>query len=84
MADQTRRHNSIIAGGLGLSAGAIAIVGYLDVAGLVIAILALAGFALGTLPSRDMLVRQVTPRGASGRVFGFVYSGLEPARRWRR
>ena len=40
--------------------------------------LAFAGFALGiTLPSRDMLVRQVTPRGASGRVFGFVYSGLD-------
>ena len=78
MADRTPRHNSIIAGGLGLSAGAIAIVGYLEVAGSVIAILAFAGFALGiTLPSRDMLVRQVTPRGASGRVFGFVYSGLD-------
>jgi MFS family permease len=78
IADQTRRHNSIIAAGLGLSAAAIAIVGYLTVAGLVIAILALAGFALGvTLPSRDMLVRRVTPRGASGRVFGFVYSGLD-------
>jgi predicted MFS family arabinose efflux permease len=78
MADQTRRHNSIIAAGLGLSAAAIAIVGYLQLAGSVTAILAFAGFALGiTLPSRDMLVRQVTPRGASGRVFGFVYSGLD-------
>ena len=78
VADQTPRHNSIIAIGLGLSAVAIAIVGDVDVAGLVIAILALAGFALGvTLPSRDMLVRKVTPRGASGRVFGFVYSGLD-------
>jgi MFS transporter, FSR family, fosmidomycin resistance protein len=78
MADRTRRHNSIIAVGLGLSAFGIAIVGYLGVAGLVIAILAFAGFALGTtLPSRDMLVRKVTPRGASGRVFGFVYSGLD-------
>jgi MFS transporter, FSR family, fosmidomycin resistance protein len=78
MADRTRRHNSIIAGGLGLSAAAIAIVGYFTMAGFVIVILALAGFALGTtLPSRDMLVRKVTPRGASGRVFGFVYSGLD-------
>ena len=78
IADQTRRFNSIIAVGLGLSAGAIAIVGYLELAGSVIAILAFAGFALGiTLPSRDMLVRRVTPRGASGRVFGFVYSGLD-------
>jgi predicted MFS family arabinose efflux permease len=78
MADRTRRHNSIIAAGLGASAAAIAIVGYLQLAGSVIAMLAFAGFALGiTLPSRDMLVRRVTPRGASGRVFGFVYSGLD-------
>ena len=78
MADHTRRHNAIIACGLGLSAAGIAIVGDVTIAGFVVAILALAGFALGTtLPSRDMLVRKVTPRGASGRVFGFVYSGLD-------
>jgi MFS transporter, FSR family, fosmidomycin resistance protein len=78
MADRTRRHNTIIAGGLGLAAAAIAMIGYVDVSGLVIATLAFGGFALGiTLPSRDMLVRRVTPRGASGRVFGFVYSGLD-------
>jgi MFS family permease len=28
-------------------------------------------------PSRDVLVRAATPRGASGKVFGFVYSGLD-------
>ncbi|TMH22074.1 MAG: MFS transporter [Betaproteobacteria bacterium] len=28
-------------------------------------------------PSRDMIVRGATPRGASGRVYGFVYSGLD-------
>jgi MFS family permease len=38
----------------------------------------LAGFCLGvTSPSRDMLVRAATPRGASGKVYGFVYSGLD-------
>jgi predicted MFS family arabinose efflux permease len=37
-----------------------------------------AGFAGGTTnPSRDMIVRQVTPPGASGKVYGFVYSGLD-------
>jgi predicted MFS family arabinose efflux permease len=78
MADHTRRHNSIIAGGLSLSAAGIAMVGDVTMTGFVIAILAVAGLALGTtLPSRDMLVRKVTPRGASGRVFGFVYSGLD-------
>ena len=39
---------------------------------------ALAGFALGcTGPSRDMIVRSATPPGAAGRVYGFVYSGLD-------
>jgi MFS-type transporter involved in bile tolerance (Atg22 family) len=39
---------------------------------------AAAGFLAGaTTPSRDMLVRGATPKGASGRVFGFVYSGLD-------
>jgi MFS family permease len=30
-----------------------------------------------TYPSRDFLVRAATPPGATGRVFGFVYSGLD-------
>ncbi|MCD6041757.1 MAG: Fosmidomycin resistance protein, partial [Burkholderiales bacterium] len=28
-------------------------------------------------PSRDLIVRASTPPGAAGRVFGFVYSGLD-------
>ena len=40
--------------------------------------MALMGFCLGTIsPSRDMLVRAATPPGASGKVYGFVYSGLD-------
>ena len=43
-----------------------------------IPMLALTGFAIGsTGPSRDMIVRGATPPGASGRVYGFVYSGLD-------
>ena len=39
---------------------------------------AAAGFASGaTGPSRDMIVRTATPDGAAGRVYGFVYSGLD-------
>jgi MFS transporter, FSR family, fosmidomycin resistance protein len=42
------------------------------------AFLALAGFSLGaTGPSRDLIVRSATPPGATGRVYGFVYSGLD-------
>ena len=40
--------------------------------------LGVAGFAAGvTYPSRDLIVRASTPPGASGRVYGFVYSGLD-------
>ncbi|WP_374466994.1 MFS transporter [Ferrovibrio sp.] len=43
-----------------------------------IAAIASAGFLIGfTVPSRDLIVRGATPKGASGRVFGFVYSGLD-------
>lgn len=38
----------------------------------------LSGIALGlAMPSRDLIVRRATPPGATGRVFGFVYSGLD-------
>ena len=39
---------------------------------------ALAGIMVGlTMPSRDMLVRESAAASARGRVFGFVYSGLD-------
>ena len=28
-------------------------------------------------PSRDLLIKQATPKGATGRVYGTVYSGLD-------
>jgi MFS family permease len=35
-----------------------------------------AGFFLGVIrPARDLMVRDVAPAGASGTVFGFVFSG---------
>jgi MFS family permease len=46
--------------------------------GLIGVVMAAAGFSMGiTGPSRDMLVRAATPRGSSGKVFGFVYSGMD-------
>ena len=53
-----------------------------DVSGADIAVLgvpfALAGILVGlTMPSRDMLVRETAAASARGRVFGFVYSGLD-------
>ncbi len=34
-------------------------------------------FIFSTQPSRDILVRGATPPGATGKVYGFVYSGLD-------
>jgi len=43
-----------------------------------VALLVLAGFCSGiAAPSRDMLVRRVTPKGATGSVYGLVYSGMD-------
>lgn len=40
--------------------------------------LALTGFAVGVGgPSRDMMIKRATPKGATGRVYGTVYSGLD-------
>jgi FSR family fosmidomycin resistance protein-like MFS transporter len=38
----------------------------------------LTGFAFGaTIPARDLVVRLAAPSDATGKVFGFVYSGLD-------
>jgi predicted MFS family arabinose efflux permease len=42
------------------------------------ALAALAGFGTGIAgPSRDMLIKRAAPPGATGRVYGTVYSGLD-------
>jgi MFS family permease len=79
LADQTRRHDFVAA--VGMASGALFALllasGTLALGALPV-VMAMAGFALGvTSPSRDMLVRAATPRGASGKVYGFVYSGLD-------
>ena len=41
-------------------------------------LLAITGFAVGIGgPSRDMMIKRATPKGATGRVYGMVYSGLD-------
>jgi MFS family permease len=79
LADRATRHDLVAAAGV-LCAATLMVVlasGALPL-GAVSVIMALTGFAMGvTAPSRDMLVRAATPRGSSGKVFGFVYSGLD-------
>ncbi len=78
VADRWRRHDLVaILGALG-AAAMVAVVAAtrLPLPG-VVAALAVAGFAQGmTQPSRDMLVRAVTPAHAMGKVFGFVSAGF--------
>jgi MFS family permease len=78
-ADRVQRHERVAAIGLLLAAALTLPVATQSVsATLLPLVLALAGFAGGTTgPSRDMIVRHATPPGASGKVFGFVYSGLD-------
>jgi MFS family permease len=78
-ADRVRRHDLVAAFGLLAAACLTVPVATQTVSATFLPILlALAGAAGGiTNPSRDMIVRNATPPGASGKVFGFVYSGLD-------
>jgi FSR family fosmidomycin resistance protein-like MFS transporter len=79
LADRTRRHDIVAVAGLVTAAGFMLLLATGALAPAVLPVLlGLAGFCHGaTGPSRDMLVRAATPPGASGKVFGFVYSGLD-------
>lgn len=66
---------------LSMSAGALLLLlcamGWLGGTGTMVA-LAVTGFAVGIGgPSRDMMIKKATPKGATGRVYGTVYSGLD-------
>ena len=79
LASRFARHDLVAATGLATAAAIVAAIALAGPpAGALLPLLALAGFALGaTGPSRDLIVRRATPAGASGRVYGFVYSGLD-------
>ena len=78
-ADRVRRHDRVATLGLLVAAAlTVPIAAQAVTPMLLLPLLALAGAAGGiTNPSRDMIVRNATPPGASGKVFGFVYSGLD-------
>ncbi len=78
-ADRVRRHDRVAAIGLVVAAAFTVPVAMQAASPLLLpVVLALAGAAGGaTNPSRDMIVRNATPPGATGKVFGFVYSGLD-------
>jgi MFS family permease len=78
-ADRTTRHHRIVILGLGIGATSMAAIGWLlPPFAVVLAMIGAAGLCVGmTAPSRDLIVRGATPPGATGKVFGFVYSGLD-------
>jgi FSR family fosmidomycin resistance protein-like MFS transporter len=78
LAARTSHHAVVAASGLTVGGIVTALVGFFNFpSALLILIMGLSGFCLGmTYPSRDMLVRAVTPPGAYGKVFGFVSTGF--------
>ncbi len=79
LAARTGRHDRVAASGLLAAALLLVVVaGGMVVPAIVLPMFVMIGFALGvTGPSRDLIVRGATPKGATGRVYGFVYSGLD-------
>jgi len=79
VAARVPRHDLIAVGGLLVAALFVLPIAAGAVSGAALpVVLALTGFFAGvTYPSRDLIVRAATPPGAAGRVYGFVYSGLD-------
>ena len=78
IAARTERHALVAATGMLVTAGACILMASVDLGvALLILVMSLSGLMTGALmPSRDMIVRQATPPGAYGKVFGFVTNGF--------
>ena len=79
VAAQAARSDKVVA--MSMGAGAVLLLvcatGWLGAMGTMVG-LAATGFAVGVGgPSRDMMIKKATPKGATGRVYGTVYSGLD-------
>jgi len=78
LATRTNHHAVVAASGLAIGGIVTALVGFFNFpSALLIMLMGLSGLCVGaTYPSRDMLVRAVTPPTAYGLVFGFVSTGF--------
>ncbi len=78
VADRTKRHGLVAAGGLGAAALTFLVAGSIAWSPVSLALLmGLSGFLSGMImPSRDMLVRAAAPPGQAGAVFGVVSTGF--------
>jgi len=78
LAGRTARHNLVACAGLLVTAAASTVIAFIDLGALLLVLItSLSGLASGmAMPSRDMIVRSVTPPGSFGKVFGFVTTGF--------
>jgi MFS transporter, FSR family, fosmidomycin resistance protein len=78
LATRATRHGLVAALGLAASGVAALVVGLGDLTPLLLVLtMAAGGLCNGiVMPSRDMIVRAVTPPGSFGKVFGFVTTGF--------
>ncbi|MHA1569122.1 MAG: MFS transporter [Alphaproteobacteria bacterium] len=79
VADRVRRLDLVALVGFGTAAAAMCLTALVALpVPVLIAVFAFAGLMIGMVaPSRDLLVRNIAPPGTSGRVFGFVSTGLD-------
>jgi MFS transporter, FSR family, fosmidomycin resistance protein len=78
---RTQRHDGIAIAGLAANVLVVLAIAFVDLAAPVLILsMSAAGLFQGLImPSRDMLVRAVTPSGSFGKVFGFVTTGFNIA-----
>ena len=78
IADRFHRHDVVVATCMLAFAGCASAIAMLDPSwAAVMVLLGVAGFAAGLVaPSRDLIIRSVTPPGDIGKVFGFVAVGF--------
>jgi MFS family permease len=79
VAAHTNNSDRVVALAMGAGAALLVLCGTGVLGGtLTMVVLASTGFAIGIGgPSRDMMIKKATPQGATGRVYGMVYSGLD-------
>jgi MFS transporter, FSR family, fosmidomycin resistance protein len=78
IADRTAHHERVAAVGFACTSTMAVLMGWVDMpAAVLIFVMSLGGLLNGMIqPSRDMMVRAVTPPGSFGKVFGFVTTGF--------
>jgi MFS family permease len=79
IAAHTARHTLVAIGGMIVPAALALLIATGGLAsGSLVAVMTAAGFGFGAMgPSRDIIVRGIAPEHARGKVYGFVYSGLD-------